>query len=302
MSQTEFTQNKLLTVSEAVSSRHSCRKFLSTEVPLDLIIKILNESRLSPSSSNLQPWKIYLIHGETKTKLTSIIQNKFEAGIFGDAPFEFQMLPGVNHPINLSYFKKHFPKYRARQAALGKLIFSAQGIKRDDMEGRKKHIAENWEFFGAPIALFFTIDKRMSYGQYPDLGIIIGTIMLLCEQYGLSTCCQVAWSLWHKSLRKILNINENELIFCGMCIGYEDKKEKVNRVKTDRMCLNELMIIPKISDDVNVFEVPSRIDVFISRCKLVWVLFKGSNVFSIVIVIMLALFVWMLWNNGCNFC
>ncbi len=94
MSQIESAQTKLLTVSEAVSSRHSCRKFLPKDVPIDLIIKILNESRRSPSGSNLQPWKIYVIHGETKTQLTTIIQKKFAAGQIGDMPLQYQTLPG----------------------------------------------------------------------------------------------------------------------------------------------------------------------------------------------------------------
>eukprot|EP01083_Nonionella_stella_P011570 32835_1 len=302
MSQTQLTENKLLTVSEAVSSRHSCRKFLPKDVPLDLIIKILNESRQSPSGSNLQPWKIYVIHGETRHKLTSFIQNKFTAGIFGDLPFQFQMLPGTDHPFNLSYFKKTFPKLKARQSLMGKQIYTAQGIKRDDIEGRKKHINENWNFFGAPIGLFFTIDKRMSYGQYPDLGIILNTVMLLCEQYGLSTCCQVAWSVWHKSLREILNISDNELIFCGMCIGYENKQAKVNKVKSERMPLNEMMVIPKISDDINIFEPVSKMELWISRGKFGWILFKGSSVFNVIIFFILALFIWILFSNGCNLC
>eukprot|EP00483_Globobulimina_turgida_P001651 UN01653 len=196
MSQTQLTQNKHLTVSEAVASRHSCRDFLSKDVSLDLIMKILNKARRSPSSGNLQPWKIYVIYGETKTKLASIIQNKFNHGEIGDQPFQFEIYPGMTNPLDSTQFAKKFPKYRARQAALGKLIYTAQGIKRNDIKGRKDHVNKNWEFFGAPIGLFFTLDKGMVYGQYPDLGIMLATVMLLCEESGLSTCCQVAWALW----------------------------------------------------------------------------------------------------------
>ena len=87
----------------------------------------------------------------------------------------------------------------------------------------------------------------MGLGQYPDLGIFLGNIMLLCQQYGLSTCAQVAWSLWHKTVRETLNINDKELIFCGMSIGYENKQSPVNKVRTERMDFKEFVVIPKLS-------------------------------------------------------
>ena len=245
-----YQTSKLLTVSEAIAARHSVRDFLPKEVSLELIYQILDEARHACSSSNLQPWKLYLIHGETKKMFTKIIKKKFfKGGIDGPA---FPMFPGMNakgsKALDTSKFKKNYPKYGARQSAMGKLIYDAQGIKRNDIRGRMFHMAKNWDFFGAPIGVFISIEKGMSIGQYPDLGIILSYIMLLCQQYGLSTCAQVAWSLWNPTIKEVLDIPSNELIFCGISIGYENKKTKVNQIRTERMKFNEYCVVPKISN------------------------------------------------------
>ena len=110
------TIQHLLTVSEAVASRRSCRDFLDKEVPYDLIMKILNESRWAPSSSNLQPWKIYLLHGQNKKKLTKIMQSKLDTGVMIDVPLQFQIHPGVTVPAPgfMNEMKQKYPKHYQR--------------------------------------------------------------------------------------------------------------------------------------------------------------------------------------------
>eukprot|EP01083_Nonionella_stella_P040666 110275_1 len=240
-----------LSVSEAVASRRSCRKFLEKEVSIDLVMKILDEARYAPSSSNLQPWKIYLIHGETKKKLAQIVQTKCSNGQFVDLPCQFQVWPGVPvpFPMFVQQFYVKYPTYAKRYKALGKSVYTSQGVERGDLEARKKAVIRAFDFFGAPVGLLLTVDKDAGYGQYPDLGIMLQTIMLLCEQYGLNTCTQLAWSLQHKTVRNVLNIDQNETIFCGMCIGYKDPNAKVNQFKRERMELDEMVVVPEIVDD-----------------------------------------------------
>lgn len=239
-----------LSVSDAIALRHSCRDFSSKQVSLDLIVDILKQARYAPSSGNLQPWKVYIVHGQTKQKLSNMIRTRIMNGTFGDFPLEFSIYPftELSNPLNNSEFQKKAPKYYDRLAKIGQMVFSAKDIARNDMKGRLQHIIKNFEFFGAPIGLILTIDKTMELGQYPDLGIFLGNVMLLCQQYGLSTCAQVAWSFWHKTIRQTLNINDKELVFCGMSIGYSNQESKVNKIRTERMDFDEFVIInPKLS-------------------------------------------------------
>jgi nitroreductase len=307
------TDHKLLTVSEAVSSRHSCRKFSAKDVSLDLIMKILDEARYCPSNSNMQPWKIYVISGETKTKLTSVITHKFKNGQFGDLPLQFAITPGgdTNNPLNTKEFAAKYPALNARRSALGKLVYSAQGISRNDPKGRMKHILENFEWFGAPIGLLLTIDKGCGYGLYPDLGIIIQTVMLLCEQYGLSTICQVAWSLWHQTLRQTLDISDHEVIFCGVPIGYKQEEAKVNQVRTERMPLSEMVLIPKIDDNEYNRQIQpiSKVHQLRNYAKMILLMFQSNAYFPyfkiLIFIIFAMFFVWIfLFDefNPCHFC
>ena len=252
---TEQHQQKLLTVSEAVKSRIACRDFLDKQVSYDLIIKILDEARRAPSSSNLQPWKIYLIHGENKKKLTNIIKTKMDTGVLIDVPLQFQIHPGSKVPIpGLSNkLKTNYPKYYQRYQSVGKSVYESQGIKRGDHKARMEAAFRGFDFFGAPVGLIFTIKKYMTLGSYPDLGIMAQTIMLLSQQYGLSTCPLVLWSLQHKTLRKALNIPKDELIFCGMAIGYKNDDAAVNKFKRERVSLDEMLVVPKIND-IDKFE------------------------------------------------
>ena len=212
----------------------------------------------------MQPWKIYLLHGETRDKFCQIVQDKFMNGQAIDLPLQFAIYPKQDLPaIGLSSkFKQEYPKFHERHRALGKLVYGSQGIEREDYKARTEAVKRNFNFFGAPIGLFITVDAGVGKGQYPDLGILLQTIMLLCQEHGLSTCCQVAWSLQHNTIRSLLNISSNEVIYCGIAIGYENTKSKVNQFRTERMKLNDMVIIPKIADH---YQLESKM---VSKLKL----------------------------------
>eukprot|EP01084_Bolivina_argentea_P088340 159509_1 len=171
-----------------------------------------------------------------------------------DLPFGFQIYPNMPVPTKLfmAKFKQKYPKYYQRHAAMGKNIYSSQGVARGDFKKRIEKAFRAFDFFGAPVGLIFTIDKAMGYGQYPDLGILLQTVMLLCQQYGLSTCGLVVWSLQHETLKKALNIASNEKVFCGMSIGYQNDKAPVNQFKSERMSLDEMVVIAEINENIKI--------------------------------------------------
>lgn len=176
-----------------------------------------------------------------------------------DSP-PFSLFPGASLNLLSMIFgnsmkidKKKFPSLGKRQSNMAKLIFEAQGIARDDIKGRLEHVKLNFKFFNAPIGLFICVDKRMSIGQYPDLGILIGFISLLCEENGLGSIAQIAWSLWNNTLKQLLKMDDNMIVFCGMSIGYKNENDKVNKVITERMSFDEMVtIVNDVKDIGNV--------------------------------------------------
>ncbi len=132
-------------VSEAVLSRTSVRSFKTTKVPDRLIKKILKKAFRSPSGGNLQPWKIYIVNGDSMNKFL-----KFEE--------EWK------HPESPAY-EIYPPKlkepYRTYRYELGEQMYSLLNIPREDKEGRLNQVLKNFEFFGAPCGLFCFIDKTM---------------------------------------------------------------------------------------------------------------------------------------------
>ena len=107
-------------------------------------------------------------------------------------------------------------------------------MARDDRAGRVRQFARNWEFFGAPVGLIFTLDRAMQQGQWSDMGMLIQNIMLLARERGLDSCAQESWASWHMLLRQELGIPEQQMVFCGLALGYADHSAPINSLRTDR--------------------------------------------------------------------
>ena len=113
------------------------------------------------------------------------------------------------------------------------------GIPREDKAARIRHFARNYELFGAPVALFFSLDRRMGLDQWADVGMFMQNIMLLAREHGLHTCPQEAWAVWYKSVAEFLQLPADHMLFCGMALGYMDESAPVNKLRTERAQLAE---------------------------------------------------------------
>src|SRR6185312_9271177 len=114
---------------------------------------------------------------------------------------------------------------------------------REDKASRLKFFGGNWSFFGAPVGLIFTVDRQMQQGQWSDVGMFLQSIMLLAREYGLHTCPQEAWAVWHRIIREYLDVPQNEMIFCGMAIGHADMDHPVNHLKSERAPFEEYVTV-----------------------------------------------------------
>lgn len=216
-----------MTVTEAIESRTSCRAFLPTPVSGETIRAILETAKYAPSGGNLQPWHVYALAGEPLAEFLALIRAKLPASPRGEGT-EYDVYPrDITEP------------YRSRRFQCGEDMYATIGVPREDKLARLRQFARNYELFGAPVALFFAIDRQMGVGQWADLGMFMQNIMLLAREHGLHTCAQEAWAVWHKSVESFLGIPSNLMFFCGMALGYRDESAPINRLRTARAALDE---------------------------------------------------------------
>lgn len=217
-----------MTVSDAVRSRRSVRAFLERPVPRPLIEQILETASRAPSGGNLQPWQLYVVSGGALTEFKSKMAKRLIFSPEADLPLEYEVYP---KPLKAPYRDYRFKN--------GEDLYTLAGIPREDKAGRAMFFANNYRFFGAPLALFCYVDRSMGSPQWSDLGMYLQTVMLLLREAGLDSCAQECWSRYHRMVRELVQPPEDWMLFCGMAIGYADESAVVNRLVTDRAPLSD---------------------------------------------------------------
>jgi nitroreductase len=209
-------------VRDAVATRFSCRAFLDRPVAESTVREILERASRAPSGGNVQPWHVHVVTGEQRTALIDLLRPRFA---------ELPRAEGAEYDI--------FPPdmtepYKSRRFAVGAQLYQAIDIPYADRAARLRQYARNFELFGAPVGLFFAIDRHMGPPQWSDLGMYMQTVMLLARAYGLHTCPQEAWTHWHKTLSAFLNLPAEHILFSGMALGYGDEDAPINRWQSPR--------------------------------------------------------------------
>lgn len=217
-----MTDNKI-SVSEAVSKRSSIRAFKDSPVDSNIIREILSLSSRAPSGGNVQPWKIYVLNGQSMQDFflfqKSWIQPEKEA--YSIYP------PQLKEP------------YRTSRYELGEQMYELLGIARDDKDARLTQVMQNFKFFGAPAAIFCFVDRQMGPPQWSDLGMFLQTFMLLAQEYGIDTCAQEAWSIKNDSVSAFVDADESDILFCGLALGYKDENAVINKLSSERRPLDQ---------------------------------------------------------------
>ncbi len=218
-----------MNVSEAVRARQSVRAFTDRPVPRELVESLLMRARQAPSGGNLQPWHVYVLGGERLEEFKALIAEKLRQSPTGEGSEYDVYPPKLKEP------------YRTRRFRCGASLYEAIGIAQEDRLARLTQFANNYRFFGAPVGLFFAIDRTMQEGQWSDLGMFIQTLMLLAVEEGLATCPQEAWAVWHRTVADFVGMPEHLMLFCGMALGYADSGHPINSWRTERASLDEFV-------------------------------------------------------------
>jgi nitroreductase len=212
---------------DAILSRRSVRAFLDAPVDRAIVEEILTTAARAPSGTNMQPWRVYVVTGEARRQLTRLVIAKRDAEPErerGPRPFgEYDYNP---EPL--------WEPYLSRRRKIGWDLYKLLNVTKGDRQASWVAAGRNFEFFGAPVGLIFTIDRSLERGSWLDYGIFLQSVMLAARDYALHTCCQAAWRHYHDVIRAVIDIPRDEIVVCGMSLGYADLDAPANRLRSDR--------------------------------------------------------------------
>lgn len=209
-------------VDDAIASRRSIRRFLPTPVPAETVEAILDVAARAPSGTNMQPWRGYALAGAPKDAVIAAVQAAFDAEETG-------------HQQEVQYYPDaFFEPYLGRRRTVGWGLYGKLGIAKGEAAKMKAQHRRNFQFFDAPVGLVFTIDRRLATGSWLDYGMFLQNVMTAARGRGLDTCAQAAWTHYHKAIRPVLGLGDEETVVCGMALGYADPDAVENTLVTER--------------------------------------------------------------------
>jgi nitroreductase len=210
-------------VLDLISGRRSVRAFRPDAVPDATIRTILETASRAPSGTNIQPWMVHVVTGAAKQRLTAAVLSAAEAG---------------EHSLEYPYMPPQMKEpYLSRRRKVGYDLYAQYGIARDDYVARNAAMLCNYRFFGAPVGLFFTMERDHALGAWLDCGMFMQNVMIAACALGLETCPQQAWCDYGTVVHKELAIPDDQLLLSGMALGNIDHSAPVNQLVTERACV-----------------------------------------------------------------
>ncbi len=214
-------------VKEAILNRKSIRKYLPKPIEKDKLERLIELTRRSPTWKNAQGYKLAVVQGKTKDQISTDFITAIEAGTAENPDYPYQ---------------DFYPHYiKKRMLELGASYFGHMGVDRKDKERRKELMLENFKFFGAPVAVFFLMEKGMNYWPTLDLGILLGTFLIAARDEGLETIAQASLAAFPDIVRKNLSLEANWTVAVGVSLGYGDTEANANKFYSPRADKDEVV-------------------------------------------------------------
>jgi nitroreductase len=218
-----------MNVSEAVTYRRSVRGFLDKPVDIALVRDVCAKAARAATGGNLQPWHVDLVHGDSMARLKAIMMEKMATRAKETPQYDI-------YPKELS------EPYLARRFEVGEMLYGAIGIPREDKMARAIWFSRNFQFFGAPVGLFLSLDRQMGPPQWGDAGMFLQNVCLLLCEAGLDSCPQECWAVFPDTIGGFLELPENRILWTGMAIGYKDPDDPANALVPTRADPSEWLV------------------------------------------------------------
>ena len=215
-------------VDQAITTRMSARAFTAKPVPREVLTHLLELASRSPSGTNTQPWKVYVLQGQSRDSLVQKVCAAHD---------EIRANPDMANEYREAYDyypEKWVSPFIDRRRENGWSLYGLLGIGKGDKDKMHAQHQRNYRFFDAPVGLMFTLDKVMGRGSLVDYGMFLQTLMVAARGHGLHTCPQAAWNGFAKIILPHMGAGDNEMLVCGMALGYADERELVNTFRTPR--------------------------------------------------------------------
>lgn len=212
------------TVDRAIESRRSIRAFTDKPVPRELIEHVLRVAARAPSGTNTQPWNVYVLTGAALESLSCEILDAFEQPDWAQT-----------HRDEYDYYPTEWKSpFIDRRRKVGWDLYGLLGIGKQDKPGMHAQHARNYRFFDAPVGLMFTIDRILGRGSWMDYGMFLQNVMVAARGWGLDSCPQAAFTPFHRIIARHIAMPAEEMLVCGMALGYADNAHIANRLVTER--------------------------------------------------------------------
>ena len=217
-----------VSVDAAITSRMSARAFLPKPVPRATLEHLLQVASRAPSGTNTQPWKVYVLQGQSRNTLVDKVCAAHDA-LRADPALAAEYREEYDY-----YPEKWVSPFIDRRRENGWSLYGLLGITKGDKDKMHAQHQRNYRFFDAPVGLMFTLDRVMGRGSLVDYGMFLQSIMVAARGHGLHTCPQAAWNGFAKIILPHIAAGESEMLVCGMALGYADPADKVNGFHTPR--------------------------------------------------------------------
>ncbi|MBK1611943.1 nitrobenzoate reductase [Rubrivivax gelatinosus] len=218
------TPESIAAVDAAISSRRSIRAFRPDPVPRATVERILELASRAPSGTNVQPWKVTVLTGAARARLSARIRAAY------DDPAE-----RARHAEEYDYYPAEWVSpYIERRRKVGWDLYGLLGIAKGDKARMHEQHGRNYAFFGAPVGLIFTISRVLGQGSWLDYGMFLQNVMVAARARGLDTCPQAAFTQFHRIVADELALPQDEMLVCGMALGFADPEAPENALVTER--------------------------------------------------------------------
>ena len=217
-------------VDNAIESRRSLRAYTDEPVPREVVERMLAVAARAPSGTNMQPWHVHVLTGAARDALVAAVCSAYDHE--PDA-----------HVYEYDYYpQEFFEPYLGRRRKVGFDLYQLVGIAKGDKEAMRAQHRRNFEFFGAPVGMIFTIDRRLGKGSWFDYGMFLQNLMVVARARGLDTCPQAAWAQYHRVIAKELALPPEQMVVCGLALGYADDSAPANALTTERAPISEFVV------------------------------------------------------------